>query len=137
MRINVLVLVHNIQMVRRPTNKGHEIGKRTNGGHEIGKTTNGGHEIGRPTNGGHEIGRPTNGGHKSDYSKGRMMHDRRYRRFGFVVVKSDSISVIIGRRLLHFLTMSESVDDQAIIQRSGQNRAFEFEMNVEPKRMNE
>ena len=54
-----------------------------------------------------------------------------------LIVKSNPISVIIGRRLLHFLTMSESVDKQLIIQRNGQNWAFEFEINVEPKRMNE
>ena len=50
-----------------------------------------------------------------------------------LIVKSDHISIITGRQLLHFLTMSQSVDDQSIFQRNGQNRAFEFEMNVKPK----
>ena len=45
LRINVLVLVYNIQLILRPTNRGHE------------------------------IGRPTNGCHESDSSERRMTHD--------------------------------------------------------------
>ena len=166
MRINILVLVYNIQMILKPTDRGYEIGRPTNRGHEIGKPTNKGHEFGRPTNGGHEIGRPTSGGHEIGRPTNKLkvtkledlrmevtkledlrmevtkLEDQRIEVTKVIlpneerrtiedtddsvllILKSDAICVIIDRRLLHFLTMSESVDDQSINQRNGQNRGF-------------
>ena len=86
--------------------------------------------IRRPTNRGHEIGRPMNRGQGSDSSERRMMHNWIYRRFGFVDCEVRSYQC--NNRLTLSNEWSESVDDQSIIQRNGQNWAFEFEMNVKP-----
>ena len=68
MRINVLVLAYNIQMIQRPMNRGHEMWINVLVlAYNI-----------------QMIRRPTNRGHKSDSSEQRMAHNWRYWRFGFV-----------------------------------------------------